>query len=203
MESLFPEHSDLPTFLDAIPSPVLLTDGDVRVLEANRAARELLDGALQHPAGPRGGDAMHCIFARDADDGCGTGDCCPACVLRKSVTAAAQGRPAPRRVAHMILETAGRAEDRWFHVGATPVALAGRDLVMLVLDDVTQLVELRQLAPFCPGCGEVRELTKLPSQARHFVHRHPDFLLAQELCRDCRDKSPDEFEAEGEPGSTD
>ncbi len=199
MEPLLPKDSPLPAFIDAIPSPVFLTDGDVRILEANRAARELLGDQIEAQWHQRGGDALHCVFARDAPDGCGTTEFCPACVLRNSVEAVHAGQPAPRRVAHMILGPADHSQDLWFQVSASPLALDGRKLVLIVLEDVTQLVELRELVPFCPGCGQVRGLKDLESQARIFRRRHPDFLLAQELCPDCRRKPPAELESETPP----
>lgn len=202
MEPLMPKDFDLRPLLDAIPSVVFITDGDVRIVEANRAARVWLGHAIEQQPNERGGDLLHCIFARDSQDGCGTTEYCPACVIRKSVEAVKLGRPAPRRVAHMVLETADSSEDRWFQVSASPLALDGRELVILVLEDVSQLAELREMIPFCPGCGEVREVADLRSQAQIFIRKHTDFLLAQELCPHCRSKPPADLGQEAEPGAS-
>jgi len=202
MEPLIPKDFDLLPLLDAIPSVVFITDGDVRIVEANRAARVWLGHAIEQQPNERGGDLLHCIFARESQDGCGTTEYCPACVIRKSVEAVKLGRPAPRRVAHMILETADGSEDRWFQVSASPLALDGRELVILVLEDVSQLAELRELIPFCPSCGEVREVADLRSQAQIFIRKHTDFLLAQELCPHCRSTPPADLGQEGEPGTS-
>ena len=202
MEPLIPKDFDLLPLLDAIPSVVFITDGDVRIVEANRAARVWLGHAIEQQPNERGGDLLHCIFARESQDGCGTTEYCPACVIRKSVEAVKLGRPAPRRVAHMILETADGSEDRWFQVSASPLALDGRELVILVLEDVSQLAELRELIPFCPSCGEVREVADLRSQAQIFIRKHTDFLLAQELCPHCRSTPPADLGQEEEPGTS-
>jgi hypothetical protein len=63
--------------------------------------------------------------------------------------------------------------------------------VLVVLDDATQLVELRELLPLCPGCGASRESSDPIGQARVFLRKHPDFLLADELCTECRQRPPD------------
>jgi hypothetical protein len=202
MEPLMPKDFDLRPLLDAIPSVVFITDGDVRIVEANRAARVWLGHAIEQQPNERGGDLLHCIFARDSQDGCGTTEYCPACVIRKSVEAVKLGRLAPRRVAHMILDTADGSEDRWFQVSASALALEGRELVMLVLEDVSQLAELRELIPFWPCCGNVREVADLRSQAQIFIRKHPDFLSAQELCPDCRSKSPADLGQEEGPGAS-
>jgi hypothetical protein len=197
-----PKDFDLRPLLDAIPSLVFITDGDVKILEANRAARVWLGHAMEQQPSERGGDLIHCIFARDSQDGCGTTEYCAACVIRKSVEAVKLGRPAPRRVAHMILERANGSEDRWFQVSASPLALDGGDLVLLVLEDVSELAELREMIPFCPGCGEAREVADPRSQAQVFIRKHPDFLLAQELCPHCRSTPPADLGQEEGPGTS-
>ncbi len=200
MEPLILKDPDLLALLDAIPSPVFLTDDDVQILEANRSARDLLSGVAAEDLHRRGGEVLGCLFARESEHGCGTTEYCPPCVIRNSVTASCQGRPAPRRIAHMMLRDGDEGSvDRWFQVSTTPLTLEGRKLVILVLDDVTQLVELRELAPFCPGCGEARAVPGVAIQAQIFVRKHPDFLLAQELCPDCQRKPPADLGNE-EPG---
>jgi PAS domain-containing protein len=192
MDQPMPRDSDLSAFLDAFPSMVLLTDDDVMILDANRAAREALGLEPGQPL-PRQapGDLLGCIFPRDSRGACGRTELCPPCVVRNSIAAAAARRPAPRRVAHMVLESGGTSADRWFQVSATPLTLDGRGLVLLVLDDVTQLVELRQMLPLCPGCLAPRAEGDPVSQARVFLREHPGFLLADELCDRCLEMPPE------------
>ena len=190
VEHTLPVDSGLHAFFDAIPSILLLADGDVRILEANRAAREWLDLDHGQSLNQLGGETLRCIFPRETGGVCGKTEFCRSCVVRQSVERAAAHRPAPRRVAHMILERGDRSEDHWFLVGASTLALDGRELVLLSLEDISQLVELRELLPLCPGCGERRDVADPEAQARVFLRRHPDFLLAHELCPECQRKAP-------------
>ncbi|HVP14208.1 MAG TPA: PAS domain-containing protein, partial [Terriglobales bacterium] len=191
------DSSELLALLDAMPAPVFLTDDDVAVLEANRSGRELVGGGNGTDLHRRGGEVLGCLFARESEHGCGTTEYCPPCVIRNSVRAACEGRPAPRRIVHMMLPGGDEGSiDLWFQVSATPIELQGRKVVVLVLDDVTQIVELRELAPFCTGCGRPREVPGVAVQARIFVRKHPDFLLAQELCADCQRQAPPELGSE-------
>lgn len=191
MEHLLPEGSSLLALLDAFPSLAFIADANVTVLEANRSARQWLGDKVGTQLSLPPGDVLDCIFPQDSRGDCGTTEFCPSCVLRRSIEAVASGRPAPRRLAHMILGTAGRPEDRWFLVSASPFALEGRELVLVVLEDATQLVELRELLPFCPGCGASRESSDPLAQARVFLRKHPDFLRADELCDKCRQRPPE------------
>ena len=114
--------------------------------------------------------------------------------MRRSIEAVAAELPTPRRLAHMILGSAGSAEDRWFQVSASPLVLGDRKLVLVVMEDATQLVELRALLPLCPGCGASRETSDPIAHARIFLRKHPDFLLADELCAECRQRPPEDGE---------
>jgi PAS domain-containing protein len=191
MEQLLPEGSSLLALLDAFPSLAFIADANVTVLEANRAAREWLGDGVGTRLGLPTGAVLRCIFPQESRGDCGTTEFCSSCVLRRSIEAAVSGRPAPRRVAHMIIGEAGRTEDRWFLVSASPLALNGRRLALVVLEDATQLVELREFLPLCPGCGVGRESSDLLAQARVFLRKHPDFLRADELCAECRRRPPE------------
>ena len=198
MEQLLPEGSSLLALLDAFPSTAFIVDAGATVLEANRSARQWLGDRAGMQLRLPPGEALRCIFPQDSRGDCGTTEFCPSCVLRRSIEAALSGRPAPRRLAHMIVGAAGQPEDRWFQVSASPLALEGRKLVLVVLEDATQLIELRELLPLCPGCGANREASDPIGQARIFMRKHPDFLLADELCAECRQRPPEGIGPEDE-----
>ena len=202
MEPLLLEGSSLLALLDAIPSPAFIAGADVTVLEANRSARQWLGNGIGTRLGLPIGAVLQCIFPRDSRGDCGATEFCPSCVLRQSIEAVAAGRPAPRRLAHMIVGATGQPEDRWFQVSASPLALGIRNLVLVVLEDATQLVELRELLPLCPGCGANRESSDLLAQARIFLNKHPDFLRADELCTECRQRPPEGIGPEDEAGES-
>jgi PAS domain-containing protein len=193
MEHLLPEGSSLLALLDAFPSPAFIVDADRTVLEANRSARQWLGDGIGTKPGQLPGDVLHCVFPDESRGTCGTTDSCPSCVLKESLETVTAGRPAPRRIAHMILRAGEQAEDRWFLVAASPFDLEGRALVMVVLEDATQIVELREFLPLCPGCGAKRGASDPVIQARIFLRKHPDFLLADELCDECRQRPPAEL----------
>lgn len=196
MEPLLPEGSSQLALLDAFPSLAFIMDADATVLEANRAARQWLGDRAGTRLGQPLGDTFHCIFPRDSRGDCGTTDFCQSCFVRRAIDAVLSGQPAPRRLAHMILGRAVPSEDRWFQVSASPLELGGRNLVLVALEDATQLVELREFLPLCPGCGASRESSDLLAQARVFLSKHPDFLRADELCTECRLRPPEGIEPE-------
>jgi hypothetical protein len=190
MKPLIPPDSALRTALDAIPSYILITDGEYRILDTNRAARALSCPGDALELNKRMGDAMRCVFARDASQGCGTSEFCPSCVLRSTARRALAGESVRGQLGHMILTQDGDSTDFWFTVSAAAIALEGRDVVLVTLEDVTELVETREFLPLCPGCMEKRELGNQESQAHEFLMRHPGALLPQELCTTCNPDPP-------------
>ncbi len=71
-------------FLDGLGVPVLLMDEDLRVLTANRLAKEALGKDLPHILGYKGGDVIECRNAK-LPGGCGQTVHCRGCVIRNSV----------------------------------------------------------------------------------------------------------------------
>jgi len=71
-------------FLDGLEIPVLLLDNDVRVLAANRQAKDALGKELPKIVGYKSGDVIECRYAR-VSGGCGNTVHCRGCTIRNSV----------------------------------------------------------------------------------------------------------------------
>jgi PAS domain-containing protein len=72
-------------YLERFDFPVLLVEGDVRVVAANRAAGAFLGREPASAIGLLGGEAMECAHAR-LPEGCGRTVHCSTCAIRNSVT---------------------------------------------------------------------------------------------------------------------
>ncbi|MDD4484478.1 MAG: hypothetical protein PHD55_08940, partial [Methanoregula sp.] len=93
---------DTKKFLDHLDSPVLLVDGETRVLAANTPALVLMEKKNMMIRGTLCGDALACINARKPK-GCGKTDVCPDCGFRESVRETyTTGQPVNRRAAVLI-----------------------------------------------------------------------------------------------------
>lgn len=76
--------------------PVVVVTDDVRIVDANPAALDMLEGDLDSVIGRLGGQVFRCEHARPPG-GCGATPACPACVVRCTVTATWKtGRPRVR-----------------------------------------------------------------------------------------------------------
>lgn len=168
--------------LDAFPSPVFIVDRDVRIVEHNAAAGKLMDTAEIRP---RGGDALHCLYATESPGGCGAGEACRTCVVRNSVGNAFAGSGARRRTQRMRLIRGGRTVEAYVLVTTAPITYAGADYVLLVLEDITELITLRGILPICAGCRKIRDDQNYWHSVETYLKRQLDIDFSHGLCPEC------------------
>jgi PAS domain-containing protein len=94
-------------YLDDLPQPVMLVDGDGRVLAANARAAGLLGHDPASPRGLLGGEAMACSHSR-LPGGCGRTVHCRECTIRMTVTRVAKTGKATKRVQAFLKTDHGR-----------------------------------------------------------------------------------------------
>src|ERR1022692_3144602 len=123
--------------LDAVPLPMFVVDDDVRFLDYNLTAARLINADRAEVLHKRGGEVLHCLNANKSPDGCGHARQCSNCVIRKSVGSAIAGTEVKQR--------------------KTPMELDGHRRVLLILEDITELLALREMLPICAGCKSIRD----------------------------------------------
>jgi len=175
----------LKAVLNAIPSPVLVVDDDVRIVDLNHAAAQWLNA---HPSAVlklRGGEALHCIHASETPGGCGAAPACYDCVVRNSVREAYAGKQAIRKTYPMHLTIDGKTEDVNILVTTAPIDYNNERLVLLVLEDISELVSLRRIVPMCAGCRKVRDDQEYWQRVDLYFKRHLDIDVSHSICPDC------------------
>lgn len=165
--------------LDAIPDPIFVVDDDVRILDCNASAARMLGGALVF--GSRGGEVLHCLHAEPA--GCGRAPACQQCVIRNAVARAYAGAP---------LERARHQLSRREHTGevdllvtAAPIRYRGAALVLIILEDITELVALRQIVPICAHCHKVRDDAAYWQNVELYCRRRLGIQFSHGICPEC------------------
>jgi CheY-like chemotaxis protein len=173
------------TILNAIPQPVFLVDSDVRILEFNLAAGIMLAADRAQVIRQRGGDIMHCINSTKQEQGCGGSEACRTCIIRTSVASVIAGAPVSRRKTQMEFQTPAGIRKIEMLVTAAPIELRGRPLALLILEDITELVELRGLLPICAHCKSVRDDRQYWQSIESYLHTHMNLDFSHGLCPKC------------------
>jgi len=187
MDSLFNNAVFMRHALDAIPSIVLVTDEDVRVLYRNQAARSLIKGEKIY--GNRLGDIMHCLHSADVEGGCGQGPHCADCVVRNSVSEAFSGKTVRRKRTDVSVKTGGKTLQIPALISVSGFTFEGNIYSLLVIEDISELAELRALLPICSSCKKIRTEDDQWEKVETYIKRHvPGTNLSHGLCPSCAKK---------------
>jgi len=183
-----PETADFARpVLDAVPCPVFVADEDARVLYANRAGCEMVETS-DVVNRPLCGDLLRCVHARESKKICGTTEFCPDCAVRNAIMSAYKGFPVTRQRTKMELEGPDGVQEVHFLVTTSPLEIQGKTSVLLVLEDVTELVELRGLLPICSNCKKIRNDQHYWEQVESFLSQRTALRFTHSLCPDCLEK---------------
>jgi len=185
VDRLTDSDSHLRSVLDAMPAAVFVVDDTMRLLDANRAAEELLDSSTDRILGQVSGDVLQCLNAVRSEKGCGTSDHCSTCIIRSSVRGAGRGETAKRQMVSMLLEQHERVRDVSFLITAAPMTVDERSVVLLVLEDVTELAELRRLVPMCSYCRKVRDDSEFWQGVEQYLSKYTGVSFSHGICPDC------------------
>jgi PAS domain-containing protein len=98
-------------YLDELGAPVLLTDGDGRVVAMNHRLAELIGADPVASRGLLGGEAMACVHSR-LPEGCGRTTHCRECAVRRAVETVSRSGKAQERVLAYLDTEAGRVDLR-------------------------------------------------------------------------------------------
>ena len=98
-------------YIDGLEQPVLLTDGDGRVLAMNAKLADLLGADRKASRGLTAGEAFACVHSR-LPEGCGQGVHCRECAVRRTVETVARTGKEQVRVPAYLDVAAGRIDLR-------------------------------------------------------------------------------------------
>jgi PAS domain-containing protein len=182
------EAEYLQQILEPIPAMLLVVDQDVRIQLLNAAAREGLHLDPAFALGKRGGEALQCSHAMEHEAGCGHAPACRSCAIRNAVNLVLEGGTIHRKSACLDLADGHRTMALHILVSAGLVPRENSDAVLLTIENVEELTQLRRLLPICNVCGTPRDDTGYRSEVAAYVEKHPGMDVRQGLCPECAEK---------------
>lgn len=173
---------------NAIPLPIFLVDEDVGIHRVNKAASALLRDMELTFYHKRGGEVFHCIHAAEVPGGCGHAPSCNDCVIRNSVKDAVQGGEVKRQRAMMRLRNGDDIKEVPLLVTTAPLAYDDRQFALLILEDISELMQLRSLLPICAWCKKIRNDDNYWQNVEEYFGDHHDIDFSHGICEDCYKK---------------
>jgi len=180
MAQIQTEHF-LRTILDALPTPVFVIDETMTVMDMNTAARKFYKAEVR----TRAGKILHCIHTEKDLVKCGTPGCCNDCIIQNATQAAISGHGIMRRKSHMQIMQNGETKDVHLLVTTTPVDHQGQKLALLILEDMTEITELKALLPICASCKKIRNDEDYWEHVEDYLHRCLDIDFTHGICPAC------------------
>jgi PAS domain-containing protein len=173
------------TVLDAIPSYIFVVDDDVQIIGFNQAASQLVAQSPELVIRRRAGDILHCLHATEAAEGCGRAEFCKDCPVRNSVNESVRGHRVVRKRARMELLSEGRTLQIYLLVTTAPFLYKDKSLVLLVLEDISELMELKSILPICAHCKSIRNDQEYWQCVEGYFKHHLDVDFSHSICPKC------------------
>lgn len=143
VRELMNQDEFLKGLFSAIPCGVFVVDPEQRVLAVNSVVERVFGLSRQAVTGMSGGRVLQCAHEQDSPGGCGFGDHCRTCLVRRTAQDAIGGRHVHRNRADMELLVGGKPGNRTLLVSAAPFEHRGERLAVVVVEDITELSILR------------------------------------------------------------
>lgn len=188
----------LRTLLDAFPSPILIVNRSMQILDLNKKAEELIGSDVDIYLRKMCGDLLHCIYAKKSKGGCGTAKYCNDCVMRKTVKSVTDGEKTFRKMFQLKMDKDGDTLDTWFLVSGSDFEYEGQNYVILTMEDVTEIVELRRLIPICAECKMVRDDNDYWQEVNKYLEKNTNIQFSHGICPQCARKLYPEFYVESD-----
>lgn len=178
--------SDIENLFDKIPVPIFIVDDEGSIQALNEMAAGFAGHPKEYYYDKRSGDAFNCSYALDNPEGCGHGACCSDCVIRNSMQLAMRGEKVTRKIHLMDISTTdGSSVFITILVSASPIDYVGRRLALITLEDISELMHLRDIIPICAHCKKIRNDTDYWESVEAFLLKHADLRFSHGICPDC------------------
>jgi len=172
LSQLLKEQEFLQSLFKAIPCGVLIVDRDRRIYAANDATRLIFRVDQEAIVSKRLGEALRCVNADISKKGCGYSRRCRHCEIRRAALEAIGGNRVARTKARVEIRINGEIQEFVLLVNAAPFEHEDGVFAVVVLQDITELVQLR------------RKVVKSERGFRGIIGRHESMLELFETIKD-------------------
>lgn len=168
-----------------MPCPVFVVEEDVRILDFNTAAAQVLERKPQDVRHQRAGHALHCLHSQETPEGCGHAPACATCPIRGAVNMALRGEHPPRQKVRLIQARPDGSEESFFLITVAPLQVDQVALALVILEDIQEITLLREMLPICSHCKQVRTDENYWQSVENYLANHHEIDCTHSLCPEC------------------
>lgn len=142
-KALKAQEQELSAIFEHAPFVMLFLDEERKVHRANALACSLAGSPVCDLLELRAGEALRCLHALDAPEGCGFGQHCQACSIRQTVLDTLETGTSHHQVDMSLTRSVnGKAQALPLLLSTTKVMIADKAMILLSLQDVSELRKL-------------------------------------------------------------
>lgn len=187
MNRVLLEGSFFRVLFDTIPLITLVLDPDLRVFTVNRTTANFFNMKEDIVIATEGGNVLHCIHRYDDPQGCGYGAECNNCIVRNTAIQAKHGNRIQRAKGKIDIQREDTIYVMSVLVSAAPFVYKDEQLVVVIMEDVSQVTELQGLIPICASCKNIRDDFGYWSRVEKYIEQKSEVEFTHDLCPDCID----------------
>lgn len=176
----------LRSILNAMPHAVFVVDNDIKIMACNDMAQHQLSD--EEIFDRRGGEVLRCLNAIESQEGCGRSDACKTCNLRNNVNQVfGNGKMHRSRVQIHSLDKNGLTVTNNLLLTIAPFEFYGKSFILLTVEDINDLIELRNYVPICSKCKNIRNEDNYWIRLEKYFKDHLNLDFSHGLCPECRE----------------
>ena len=96
----------------------------------------------------------------------------------------------------MMLQQEGKTREVFLLITTAPLRYEGSQYVILTLEDINELVELRKLLPICASCKKIRNEQEYWDSIEAYFKQHLDVDFTHGICPECFERLYPDIAAE-------
>ncbi|MGB9594642.1 MAG: hypothetical protein ACPL7B_00065 [Candidatus Poribacteria bacterium] len=181
--NLFNGNDFLLTIFNATPHPMLVVDSDVKILFYNQSTLNLIADSNTKITKKRAGEIFHCI--RSIEKGCGRSNFCKDCIIRNSVQESISGVKVLRKQTTLTFINNDKETEAFLLITTAPFDYNGEKFVILTIEDISELIQLKSIIPICAKCKKIRNDKNYWENVESYISKYLDISFTHSICPDC------------------
>ena len=173
------------SIIDSMPSAIFIMDYATKIIDYNKEAINLTGIKSEKALQRLDGDVLHCLHALNGQEDCGNLKYCCDCVIRNSINIAIKGEKVYREKAAMTIKKEGCFKMVYYLVTASPVEYQNQNLILVSLEDITEITQLGGIVPICASCKKIRDSHGIWNDIEAYIQKHSDVRFSHSICSDC------------------
>ncbi|MGI6685307.1 MAG: histidine kinase [Bacillota bacterium] len=183
--TLIDDYKFFSILFEAIPAVTLIVNSLGRVRAINSVTIEKFNVSKKEAYLMKSGKVFNCINTKEDPEACGTKKTCEECIIRNTATSAIQGNHIKRAKGKLVVELDNELMELHLLVSASPLKYNNEQFAIVILEDISNIVELQGLLPICCNCKKIYTEEGYWERLEKYIEQHSEAEFTHDICPQC------------------